>query len=249
MYQEFAEVYDVLTEDVNYDENLKYIEKIFEKHLEFKPHLLAELACGTGSMTKRFSEKGYDVIGIDMAQDMLNVAREKCDENVLLLNQDMTEFELFGTVDAIVCLLDSVNYIESKGKLLKMFKLVENYLEFGGAFVFDINSAYKLRNVLSNNTFVRETERVLSVWENEQDDNCVHFYLNFFVENDNETYNRFYEEHTEYVYEADEIKSLLEQAGFINITCYAENSFTLPDEKTERIYFVANKKGKKLEIK
>lgn len=248
MYQEFAEVYDVLTEDVDYDENLKYIEKIFERHLAFKPHLLAELACGTGSMTKRFSEKGYDVIGIDMAQDMLNVAREKCDGNVLLLNQDMTEFELFGTVDAIVCLLDSVNYVESKEKLLKMFKLVENYLEFGGVFVFDINSAYKLRNILAENTFVRETEHVLSVWENEQDENCVHFYLNFFVENEDGTYNRFSEEHTEYIREADEIKNLLEQAGLINITCYAENSFTYPDEKTERIFFVANKKGKKLEI-
>lgn len=248
MYQEFAEVYDVLTEDVNYDENLKYIEKIFEKHLAFKPHLLAELACGTGSMTKRFSENGYDVIGIDMAQDMLNVAREKCDESVLLLNQDMTEFELFGTVDAIVCLLDSVNYVESKDKLLKMFKLVENYLEFGGVFVFDINSAHKLRNVLAENTFVRETEHVLSVWENEQDENCVHFYLNFFVENEDGTYNRFSEEHTEYVYGVEEIKNLLEQAGLINITCYAENSFTHPDEKTERIFFVANKKGKKLEI-
>ena len=248
MYQEFAEVYDVLTEDVDYDENFKYIEKIFERHLAFKPHLLAELACGTGSMTKRFSEKGYDVIGIDMAQDMLNVAREKCDENVLLLNQDMTEFELFGTVDAVVCLLDSVNYVESKEKLLKMFKLVENYLEFGGVFVFDINSAYKLRNILAENTFVRETEHVLSVWENEQDENCVHFYLNFFVENEDGTYNRFSEEHTEYIREAEEIKNLLEQAGLINITCYAENSFTYPDEKTERIFFVANKKGKKLEI-
>ncbi len=248
MYQDFAEVYDVLTEDVNYDENLKYIEQIFEKHLDFKPHLLAELACGTGNMTKRFSDKGYDVIGIDMAQEMLNVAREKCDERVLLLNQDMTMFELFGTVDAVLCLLDSINYVDSKDKLLNMFKLVENYLEFGGVFVFDINSAYKLRNVLAENTFVRETEHVMSVWENEQDANCVHFYLNFFAENEDGTYNRFYEEHTEYIYETDELTSLLEQAGFINITCYAENSFTHPSKKTARIFFVANKKGKKLEI-
>ncbi len=241
-------MYDVLTEDVDYDSNVKYLEHILEKHLAFKPHLIAELACGTGNITKRLADKGYDVIGIDLAEDMLNVAREKCDDSVLLLNQDMTDFELYGTVDAVLCLLDSVNYIESEEKLLKMFRLVENYLEFGGVFVFDINSGYKLREVLSNNTFVRETEKVVSVWENEQDEGCVHFYLNFFLETDNGMYRRFYEEHTEYVYEIDKIVFLLEKAGFINITCYAENTFNAPDAKTERIYFVANKKGKKLEI-
>ena len=121
------------------------------------------------------------MIALDASLDMLNVAREKCGADVLLLQQDMTDFELYGTVDAIVCLLDSVNYITEPGKLQKMFDLAENYLEYGGLLVFDINSPYKLRNIIGENTFVRETDTVFSVWENEQDAPFVHFYLNFFL--------------------------------------------------------------------
>ena len=242
IYQDFAEVYDALTEDVDYEKTVEYLEQIFSKHYEKKPKLITELACGTGSITKLLSEKGYDMIGIDISEEMLNIAREKCNENVLLLNQDMTEFELYGTVDAIMCLLDSVNYITEPEKLQKMFRLAENYLEYGGLFVFDINSPYKLKNIIGENTFVRETEHIYSVWENEQEPPFVHFILNFFVENHDESYERFYEEHTERIYEPNEIISMLKEAGFENITMYAENSFSAPNDKTERIYFVANKR-------
>ena len=247
IYQDFAEVYDALTEDVTYENTVEYLEKIFKKHYHKKPELMLELACGTGSITKLLSDKGYDMIGVDISEEMLNIARGKCDESVLLLNQDMTEFELFGTVDVIMCLLDSVNYITEPEKLQKMFMLVENYLEYGGVFVFDINSAYKLKNIIGENTFVRETENIYSVWENEQDDPFVHFILNFFVENPDGSYERFYEEHTERIYETTLIISMLEKAGFESITAYSENSFNAPADETERIYFVANKR-KKAEI-
>ena len=247
IYQDFAEVYDALTEDVAYENTVEYLEQIFKKHYHKKPELMLELACGTGSITKLFSEKGYDMIGVDISEEMLNVAREKCDERVLLLNQDMTEFELFGTVDVIMCLLDSVNYITEPEKLQRMLKLAENYLEYGGVFVFDINSVYKLKNVIGENTFVRETESIYSVWENEQDDPFVHFILNFFVENPDGSYERFYEEHTERMYEISEISEMLKNAGFENITVYSENSFDAPSKETERVYFVANKR-KKAEI-
>jgi len=242
IYQDFAEVYDALTDDVDYEKTVEYLEQIFKKHYDKKPKLMTELACGTGSITKLLSEKGYDMIGIDLSEEMLGVAREKCNENVLLLNQDMTEFELYGTVDAIMCLLDSVNYITEPEKLQKMFRLAENYLEYGGLFIFDINSPYKLKSVIGENTFVRETEHIYSVWENEQEPPFVHFILNFFVENPDESYERFFEEHTERIYEPTEIISMLKVAGFENITMYAENSFSAPDDKTERIYFVANKR-------
>ncbi|MBQ7039136.1 MAG: class I SAM-dependent methyltransferase [Clostridia bacterium] len=242
IYQDFAEVYDALTEDVTYEKTVEYLEQIFKKHYDKKPKLMLELACGTGSITKLLSEKGYDMIGVDLSEEMLNVAREKCDEGVLLLNQDMTEFELYGTVDVIMCLLDSVNYITEPEKLQKMFRLAENYLEYGGLFVFDINSSYKLKNVIAENTFIRETENIYSVWENEQEPPFVNFILNFFVENTDGSYERFYEEHTERIYEQDEIVSMLKKAGFENIKVYSENSFDAPDNTTERIYFVANKR-------
>ncbi len=243
IYRNFAEVYDALTDDVAYDRTFSYLEEIFKRQMTFKPHLMLELACGTGNMTKRFLKHGYDMIALDASADMLNVAREKCGEEVLLLNQDMTEFELYGTVDAICCMLDSVNYIQSPKELLQMFRLCENYLEYGGLLVFDINSVYKLKNIIGTETFIRETEDVFSVWENEQDDPFAHFILNFFVTKDGgKTYTRFYEEHTERMYEADEIVSLLKQAGFTNVCVFGEDTFDAPKTNEERIFFTANKR-------
>lgn len=242
IYQNFAELYDSLTEDVEYDKTVEYIEEIFKKHLKNKPKLMLELACGTGNITKILSDKGYDMIGVDLSEEMLNVAREKCNENVLLLNQDMTEFELYGTVDAILCLLDSVNYVTEPDKLQKMFDLAENYLEYGGILIFDINSEFKLKNVIGENVFIRETEHIYSVWENEQNPPCVNFCLNFFVEGKDGKYERFYEEHTERIYTIDDIVNMLKKSGFENIKVYGDNSFSYPKESEERIYFVANKR-------
>lgn len=242
MYQDFAQLYDALTEDVNYSSIAEYIERIFKKHSVKPPKLLLELACGTGTITNLLSKKGYDMIGLDLSEEMLNVAREKCDDSVLLLNQDMTEFELYGTVDAILCLLDSVNYITDKDKLQRMFDLAHNYLEYGGLLIFDINSKFKLENVIAENTFIRETEKIYSVWENEQNPPYVNFYLNFFVENDDGNYERFYEEHQERIYQINEISAMLEKSGFENITVYGEENFDYPKDDAERVYFVATKR-------
>ena len=243
IYSEFASVYDALTDDVNYKETVDYLEKIFDKYMDYKPNLMLELACGTGSVTSLLADKGYDMIGADLSEEMLNVAREKCPPSVLLLNQDMTEFELYGTVDVILCLLDSVNYITDKNKLQKMLKLAHNYLEYGGLFVFDINSAYKLKNIIAENVFIRETEDIYSVWENEQNGEFVKFCLNFFVKNDNDKYERFYEEHKERIYEIEEVLSMLKKAGFKDVKVLGANDFNPPSEKEERIYFIAKKQA------
>ncbi|MBR4030407.1 MAG: class I SAM-dependent methyltransferase [Clostridia bacterium] len=243
MYSEFAFVYDALTDDVNYIDTVDYLEKIFDKYMDYKPKLMLELACGTGTVTSILADKGYDMIGADLSEDMLNVAREKCSPSVLLLNQDMTDFELYGTVDVILCLLDSVNYVTDKKKLQKMFNLAHNYLEYGGLFVFDINSAYKLKNIIAENTFIRETEDIYSVWENEQNGEFVKFCLNFFVKDGDEKYERFYEEHKERIYEIDEVLSMLKKAGFEYIKVLGENSFNQPSEKEERVYFIAKREA------
>lgn len=243
IYSEFAFVYDALTDDIDYKETVGYLEKIFEKQMNCKPKLILELACGTGSVTSLLAEKGYDMIGADLSEDMLNIAREKCDQSVLLLNQDMTDFELYGTVDVILCLLDSVNYVTDKKKLQKMFSLAHNYLEYGGLFIFDINSSYKLKNIIAENTFIRETEDIYSVWENEQDGESVKFCLNFFVKNENNSYERFCEEHKERIYEIDEVLKMLKKAGFEDVKVYGNNTFKPPSEKEERIYFIAKRQA------
>lgn len=154
-YTDFAYIYDKLI-DQDYEKWADYIEEIFKKH-GVKPNLVLDLGCGTGSITNILAKRGYDMIGVDLSPDMLNVARDKAlEENldVLYLCQDIREFELYGTVDAIICTLDVLNYITKPEDLRLVFSLVKNYLNPDGIFIFDINTEYKLKNVLGNNTFV-----------------------------------------------------------------------------------------------
>ena len=238
-YSDFAYIYDKLTFDVDYEGYADFIEQIF-KNNNIKPELIADLACGTGNMQCILSDRGYDVIGIDNSVEMLEVAREKCN-GALLLNQDITEFELYGTVDCVLCLLDSVNYITDKTKLKKMFSLVHNYLNPNGLFIFDINSEFKLKNILGNNTFVYETDDVFYTWENELINNKINFYLNFFVLNDDDKYTRIEETHTERLYKQNEIEQLLSETGFEQLETYADFKFKIPVANSERIIFSAKK--------
>lgn len=240
-YSDFASIYDVLTYDVDYDSYVDFLENIFEEN-NVKPKLILDLACGTGSVTHRLHQKGYDMIGIDSSDNMLDIARTKCESSdVLFLCQDMTEFELYGTVDAIVCALDSVNYINNECDLKKVFKLAHNYLNYDGLFVFDINSKYKLTEILGNNTFVDEHENIFYVWENETDGIETTFYLNFFVRNDDETYERIEEIHTERIYEEPVITDFLNQAGFSNVKTFDGFTFNNVHNESERITFVCKK--------
>ena len=240
-YNDFAYIYDALTDDVDYDQFLQFIKEIFKLN-NLKPELVLELACGTGNFTKKLEDEGYDVIALDSSEQMLDVAREKC-ENVLFLNQDMTEFELYGTVDAIVCVLDGVNYITDKRKLQKMFKLCHNYLNYGGVLIFDINSEHKLKNIIGNNTFVNDTDDIFYTWENELLKDRVNFYLTFFVKED-EKYLRFDEVHTERIYKENELLDMLKKADFEISGVYGDFGVKKPQKRTERLFICAKKNGK-----
>lgn len=148
---------------------------IFGGKYNINPKLIAELGCGTGNITGRLAKEGYDMIGIDISEEMLSVARQKAvdegDKNILYLLQDMTEFELYGTVDVILCLCDSINYITEYEDIVKVFKLVNNYLEPGGLFIFDINTEYKFKNILGENTFADSEENAAYIWQNYYDEN------------------------------------------------------------------------------
>lgn len=245
MYNRFAYLYDELINDVNYEEWLNYYFKIFQRY-GLKPSLGLDLGCGTGNLTTLFSDKGVEMTGVDISEDMLMVAREKSEgRDILYLNQDMREFELYGTVDFIVSSLDCVNYITDKRDLLKVMKLANNYLNPGGLFIFDINTPYKLENVIGNNTFILENDDVFCSWQNEYDKKrkTVDFYLTFFCEN-NGVYQRFDEEHSERIYSIEEIKALIEGAGMRLLNIYNDLSFKAPTAKSERVFFVAQEQGK-----
>ena len=149
-YESFASVYDLFMEDVNYDEWVDYVEKIFSE-FNIKPELVCELGCGTGNIALRLAKKGYDVIGIDVSEDMLSEAKLKAEKeglDTLFLLQDMREFELYGTVNCILCLCDSLNYITEDEDIKEVFRLVNNYLHPNGLFIFDLNTEYKFKNIV-----------------------------------------------------------------------------------------------------
>lgn len=247
MYQDFAYLYDALQKEVPYALFADYYEKIMEKFGGEKG-LCLDLGCGTGNMTMELCSRGFDMIGVDSSVEMLDVAREKAydaEKSILYLNQDMTEFELYGTVAVVVSTLDCVNYITDEEALLKAFKLVNNYLDQKGLFIFDINSAYKLEHILGNNTYVDDGEDIFYSWQNsyDKDTKICTFDLTFF-EKDEDVYYRYDEIHHERAYSISEITALLIAAGMEVVGVFDNLSFDAPDEKSERIFFVAREKGK-----
>ena len=191
------------------------------------------------------AKEGYDMIGIDIAEDMLAVAREKAndeEQNILYLLQDMREFELYGTVDCIISLFDSINYITQEEDLLEVFKLVNNYLEPKGLFVFDINTEYKFENILGSNTFAETNEKASYIWENyyDEEEKINEYYMNFFIkQQQGNFYEKFEEMHYEKAYSMEKVTSLLEKSGLKLLSVFDAFTFDKPRVDSERLYFVA----------
>lgn len=245
VYRNFAEVYDALTQDVAYQKRCDYVETLIHRFMDRKPELVVDLACGTGTATIELAKRGYDMTGIDASQEMLGVAVRKAKAeqmDILFLNQTMQEFELYGTVDVILCLLDSMNYLLEKEDLEKCLHWVHNYLNPGGLFIFDINTKYKLETLLPGNVFTDETEGVYYTWENAYDpeEKICMFDLNFFVE-ENGLYRRFEEVHYEKAYTRGEIKQALRDANLKLLAEYDDLTFDAPKRQSEKIFFVAQR--------
>lgn len=243
-YGAFAEYYDSLTSNVSYDETTKYVADILDEN-GIKKGILLDLACGTGTMSVQMAKRGYEVIGIDNSPEMLSEAREKAyeaKEDILFLCQDMCNIDLYGTVECTICLLDSLNHLESEEELQAAFEGVSLFTVPGGLFIFDVNTQYKHKYVLGNNTFVYDNDDVYCVWQNEYDDESktVEIFLDFFEE-ENGLYRRSSEYFTECAFSDEIIRRLLKEAGFSNVKAYGELSRNAPSETEERIFYVARK--------
>lgn len=243
-YTCFAEYYDTLTHNVGYKERADYLCRLCG-HFHHEPKLVLDLACGTGSLTIELAKRGMDIYGIDGSAEMLSVAQQKaCNEqlNLLFLCQQMQSLDLYGTVDTVVCVLDSINHLIQKKELLAAFERIALFLEPGGYFLFDANTVYKHKHILANNTFVYDTEQVYCVWQNSfsEDTNKVKIDLDFF-ERDGQAYYRRQECFYERAYSPEELTALLAQAGLSLIGQFEDLSFEAPKSKTERIQYVARK--------
>lgn len=242
-YQTFAYLYDELTQNVEYEKRCDYILSFFEKN-GIKSGIVLDLACGTGSMSIHFMKKGYNIIGLDYSEEMLEIASNRLSEvgnNFSLLKAKMQEFELSEKADACICCLDSINHLNNIDDVQSTFKNVYDSLNNNGLFVFDVNTVYKHNEILADNTFVFDEDDYYLVWDNEAvDDRTVRILLDMFIFN-GKSYDRFSEEFEETAYSIKELSTSLKNSGFVNIKVYDELSYDEPKNDSERLYFVCKK--------
>lgn len=240
-YEAFAGYYDFLTRNIDYNELAVYYDRLNVK-FGGERGIMLDLACGTGSLSVVLRDMGYDVIGTDISSEMLNIAVSKPHEGIEYLCQDMTELDLFGTIDGTICSLDSINHLEDITAVSEAFKRVSLFSNKGALFMFDVNTLYKHEQVLGDNTFVYDTDEVYCVWQNEyQGDGVTDIYLDFFEER-NGVYHRYSDEFSETAFSRESIETMLVEAGFEVVACYEYLTENEPTEESEKLTFVARKK-------
>ena len=172
-YESFAKVYDELMDNVPYDTWTEHLIRDLKEY-DITDGLICELGCGTGNVTTRLSKAGYDMIGVDNSPEMLEIAaetgyQEMPEDEILYLLQDMRELELYGSVRAVVSICDSMNYLLEEEDLFKTFRLVNNYLDPDGIFIFDFNTIYKYKEVMGDTVIAENREDCSFIWENYYD--------------------------------------------------------------------------------
>ena len=240
-YSAIAECYDALNSHVDYEAFASFLNREIRAGGISDGSIVLDLACGTGNITLPLLKRGYDMIGVDLSGDMLNIARnKKGGDKVLWLCQDMRSFELYGTVGAVVCCLDSINYLTSRNGLGKCFSLVHNYLDPNGIFIFDVNTPYKFEHIYGNNHYILEDDGIYCGWQNyfDKKSGLCDFELSFFYENDDGSYTRLDETQTERCYSIKTVTDLLVKNGFEIIKIISDFEGSPLKDTDERAYFV-----------
>lgn len=246
-YESFARVYDLFMDNIPYEKWCGYLHTLLKKY-GVTDGLVLEIGCGTGTMTELLAGCGYDMIGVDNSADMLEIAQEKKEasgKDILYLQQDMRNFELYGTVHAIVSVCDSMNYITDEADLLKVFRLVNNYLDPGGVFIFDFNTLWKYEQ-LGESVIAENREESSFIWENwyDPEDQVNEYDLTLFIRNDEGLYEKYEETHYQRGYALETVFRLIGQAGMKLEAAYDAFTFEKPRPDSERVYIVAREQGK-----
>ena len=251
-YTSFASVYDTFMDNVPYEEWGGYIHSLLCRY-GVKDGLVLDLGCGTGTMTEILAGYGYDMIGVDNSGDMLELAMEKrlaSGHDILYLLQDMREFELYGTVRAVVSVCDSVNYITEPEELAEVFRLVNNYLDPGGIFLFDFNTEYKYREVMGDCTIAEDRGDCSFIWDNcyYEEEKINEYDLTLFIregsDDNGALYRKYRETHFQRGYTLEEIRELLSSAGLVFQAAYDMDTREAAGETSERICVIARECGK-----
>lgn len=247
-YTSFAKVYDTFMDNIPYEEWGTYLTGLLEEY-GVKEGLVLELGCGTGSMTEILAGKGYDMIGADNSEEMLEIAiekRERSGHDILYLLQDMREFELYGTVRAVVSVCDSVNYVTEEEELIEVFRLVNNYLDPKGVFIFDFNTKYKYQNVLGDRTIAEKRDECSFIWDNYyyEEEEINEYELTLFIQERENLYRKFEEVHYQRAYTLEQMLRLVKESGLEFVTAYDAFTRKQPTDTSERIYMIAREQGK-----
>ena len=245
-YTGFAQVYDTFMDNVPYDEWGEYLVSLLKKY-GVEEGLVLDMGCGTGAMTRYLDAHGYDMTGIDVSEEMLTIAKEKSSPDILYLLQDMQEFELYGTVRAVVSVCDSLNYITDRDELRHVFELVNNYLDPEGIFLFDMNTVHKYRDLLGDTTIAENRDEGSFIWDNsyDEEEGLNYYELAVFLPREDGLYEKSEEVHCQKAYPQEEIETLIKEAGMELLAVYDAYTLNPATEDSERLFFVAREKGKK----
>lgn len=247
-YTDFANVYDTFMDETPYEEWCEFLVQKLEEY-KVPKGLVLDLGCGTGTLTELLSKEGYDMIGVDNSSQMLSIAmekREQSGENILYLLQDMRGFELYGTVGAVISVCDSLNYLLEEEDLVETFRLVNNYLDPKGLFIFDFNTVYKYEEVIGDTTIAENREDCSFIWENyyHEEEQINEYDLTIFVKEEEDVFRKFRENHFQRGYQLEQMKEALQQAGMEFVTALDADTHEEVTAISERIYCIARECGK-----
>lgn len=265
-YSDFAQVYDELMDETPYEEWADFLASLIEEYgiskpcrsvkaaelsgqqelLETERNLVLDLGCGTGTLTELLYRKGYDMIGIDHSEDMLNIAmakKENSGSEILYLCQDMREIDLYSTVGTVISVCDSVNYLLEDADVEETFRLVNNYLYPEGIFIFDFNTVYKYQTVIGDATIAENREDCSFIWENyyHEKEHINEYDLTVFVKENGESFRRFFETHYQRGYTLNEMEKMVVKAGLTLVAAMDADTHGEPHDESERIYMIAKK--------
>lgn len=262
-YTDFAMVYDTFMDETPYEQWCEFLMELFRKYdaqkddtrqensavmdnLRQERNTVLDLGCGTGTLTELLARRGYDMIGVDLSEEMLRIAvdkRERSGLDILYLCQDMRELELYGTVGAAVSVCDSVNYLLEEDDVVQTFRLVNNYLYPEGLFIFDFNTIYKYAEIIGDTTIAENREECSFIWENTyyEEERINEYDLTIFVREEGDRYRRFQETHLQRGYSLKEMRGMVEAAGLLFVDAIDADTHREVTQESERIYIVARK--------
>lgn len=261
IYQDFAEVYDQFMDNTPYELWGERLEQLIRKYgvsrperdaedlLESERNLVVDLGCGTGTLTELMYRKGYDMIGVDVSESMLNIAMEKkaaSGSEILYLQQDMRELELYSTVGTVFSVCDSVNYLLEEDELLELFTAVNTYLFPGGVFIFDFNTDFKYREIIGDTVITENREDCSFIWENfyNPEEEINEYDLTVFVRDSGDRFRRFTETHFQRGYTVEKMTCLVQQAGMEILEVTDADTGGPVTDISQRVYIVAGESGK-----